>query len=199
MFTAGLSGLFTGAKRLATEGENLRFSNNKFNRFLDKFGSKFRSRAGKTKDFFDIETAAMGERAADVNVAENVGFTIQKQMDKIFPRIKRVGDQLPDVKRAELTDEMGDVLLSGKPQQDLLAKGQVVFEEMDQVKWNNLQGKLLKKGMNPEDVDEIYKELQRIRGTWGTLFTGLGSRLDETSLTQFKNVMGDKWKNYLRY
>jgi len=139
----------------------------------------------------------VGERAADVNVAENVGFTIQKQMDKIFPRIKRVGDQLPDVKRAELTDEMGDVLLSGKPQQDLLAKGQVVFEEMDQVKWNNLQGKLLKKGMNPEDVDEIYKELQRIRGTWGTLFTGLGSRLDETSLTQFKNVMGDKWRNYL--
>ena len=197
LFTAGLSGLFTGAKRLATEGENLRFSNNKFNRFLDKFGSKFRSRAGKEKDFFDIETAAMGERAADVNVAENVGFTIQKQMDKIFPRIKRVGDQLPDVKRAELTDEMGDVLLSGKPQQDLLAKGQVVFEEMDQVKWNNLQGKLLKKGMNPEDVDEIYKELQRIRGTWGTLFTGLGSRLDETSLTQFKNVMGDKWRNYL--
>ena len=197
LFTAGLSGLFTGAKRLATEGENLRFSNNKFNRFLDKFGSKFRSRAGKEKDFFDIETAAMGERAADVNVAENVGFTIQKQMDKIFPRIKRVGDQLPDVKRAELTDEMGDVLLSGKPQQDLLAKGQVVFEEMDQVKWNNLQGKLLKKGMNPEDVDEIYKELQRIRGTWGTLFTGLGSRLDETSLTQFKNVMGLKWRNYL--
>ena len=197
LFTAGLGGLFQGAKRLAKEGENLRYSNSKFDRFLNKFGSKFTASSGKGKDFFDIETAAMGERAADINVAENVGFTIQKQIDKIFPRIKRVGDQLPDVKRAELTDEMGDVLLSGKPQQDLLAKGQVVFEEMDQVKWNNLQGKLLKKGMNPEDVDEIYKELQRIRGTWGTLFTGLGSRLDETSLTQFKNVMGDKWRNYL--
>ncbi len=197
LFTAGLSGLFTGAKRLATEGEKLRFSNNKFNRFLDKFGSKFRSRAGKEKDFFDIETAAMGERAADVNIAENVGFTIQKQMDKIFPRIKRVGDQLPDVKRAELTDEMGEVLLSGKPRKELLDKGQVVFEEMDQVKWNNLRDKLVKKGMKPDDIKEVYEELQRIRGTWGTLFTGLGSRLDETSLAQFKNVMGDKWRNYL--
>ena len=215
LFTAGLSGLFQGAKKLATEGDKLRNSNSKFDRFLNTFASKFRSSGAKGKDFFDIETAAMGERAADVNVAENVGFTIQKQIDKIFPRIKRVGDQLPELKRAELTDEMGEVLLSGKPQKDLLNKyapdtfdakgkripgeyiGQVVFEEMDQIKWNNLKGKLLKKGMKIEDVDEIYQELQKIRGTWGTLFTGLGSRLDETSLTKFKKVMEDKWKDYL--
>jgi len=215
LFTAGLSGLFQGAKRLAKEGDNLRYSNSKFDRFLNKLGSKFTSSSGKGKDFFDIETAAMGERAADINIAENVGFTIQKQIDKIFPRIKRTGDQLPDLQRKELTDEMGEVLLSGKPQKDLLNKytpdtfdakgkripgeyiGQVIFEEMDQVKWKNLQGKLLKKGMDPKDVDEVYQELQRIRGTWGTLFTGLGSRLDETSLTKFKQVMGDKWRNYL--
>ena len=215
LFTAGLSGLFQGAKRLAKEGDNLRYSNSKFDRFLNKLGSKFTSSSGKGKDFFDIETAAMGERAADINIAENVGFTIQKQIDKIFPRIKRTGDQLPDLQRKELTDEMGEVLLSGKPQKDLLNKytpdtfdakgkripgeyiGQVVFEEMDQVKWRNLQGKLLKKGMDPKDVDEVYQELQKIRGTWGTLFTGLGSRLDETSLTKFKQVMGDKWRNYL--
>ena len=197
LFTAGLGGLFQGAKRLAKEGENLRYSNSKFDRFLNKFGSKFTASSGKGKDFFDIETAAMGERAADVNIAENVGFTIQKQIDKIFPRIKRVGDQLPDVQRKELTDEMGDVLLSGKPQEDLLAKGQVIFEEMDQVKWNNLKSKLLRKGMDPKDIEEVYQELQRIRGTWGTLFTGLGSRLDETSLTKFKTVMGSKWRNYL--
>ena len=197
LFTAGLGGLFQGAKRLAKEGENLRYSNSKFDRFLNKFGSKFTASSGKGKDFFDIETAAMGERAADVNIAENVGFTIQKQMDKIFPRIKRVGDQLPDVQRKELTDEMGDVLLSGKPQEDLLSKGQVIFEEMDQVKWNNLKSKLLRKGMDPKDIEEVYQELQRIRGTWGTLFTGLGSRLDETSLAKFKTVMGDKWSNYL--
>ena len=197
LFTAGLSGLFQSAKKLATQGEKLRNSNSKFDRALYSLSSKFTASSGKGKDFFDIETAAMGERAADVNVAENVGFTIQKQMDKIFPRIKRVGDQLPEVKRAELTDEMGEVLLSGKPQTELLNKGQVVFEEMDQVKWNNLKGKLLKKGMNTENVDEIYQELQRIRGTWGTLFTGLGNRLDPKSLSQFKNVMGVKWRNYL--
>ena len=197
LFTAGLSGLFQSAKKLATQGEKLRNSNSKFDRALYSLSSKFTASSGKGKDFFDIETAAIGERAADINVAENVGFTIQKQMDKIFPRIKRVGDQLPEVKRAELTDEMGEVLLSGKPQTELLNKGQVVFEEMDQVKWNNLKDKLLKKGMNTENVDEIYQELQRIRGTWGTLFTGLGNRLDPKSLSQFKNVMGDKWRNYL--
>ena len=44
------------------------------------------------------------------------------------------------------------------------AKGQVIFEEMDQVKWNNLKSKLLRKGMDPKDVDEdisrVYKELE---------------------------------------
>ena len=121
LFTAGLSGLFQGAKRLATEGKELRYSNSKFNRFLDKWiGTPFRSRAGKDKDVFDLENASLGERAADINIAENVGFTIQKQMDNIFPKIKRVGDQLPDVNREQLTEEMGDVLLSGKPQMELL-------------------------------------------------------------------------------
>ena len=112
LFTAGLSGLFQGAKRLAKEGDELRFSNSKFSRFLDKWvGTKFKASSAKGKDFFDLETASVGERAADINIAENVGFTIQKQMDNIFPKIKRVGDQLPDVTRKELTDEMGDVLL----------------------------------------------------------------------------------------
>ena len=68
LFTAGLSGLFTGAKRLATEGEKLRFSNNKFNRFLDKFGSKFRSRAGKEKDFFDIKCSKGSLRVTKVQM-----------------------------------------------------------------------------------------------------------------------------------
>ena len=36
LFTAGLSGLFQGAKRLAKEGDNLRYSNSKFDRFLIK-------------------------------------------------------------------------------------------------------------------------------------------------------------------
>jgi len=52
LFSAGLGALFTGAKRLATEGKNLRFSNSKFNRMLDKFGSKFRARSGKNSRIF---------------------------------------------------------------------------------------------------------------------------------------------------
>jgi len=195
LFTAGLSGLFTGAKRLATEGKQLRFSNSKFNRALDKFGSKFRARAGKTQEFFDAETASIGERAADVNIAENVGFTIQKQMDKIFPKIKRVGDQMPDVTRTKLTEEMGDVLLSGNP--IVNETGQVIFGKMDDVVAGPLRNKLINKGMAPEAVDEVFEELTRIRGTWGTLFSGLGQRLDDTSLTKFKDVMKDKWKDYL--
>tara|TARA_R110000803_G_scaffold194439_1_gene257540 strand:+ start:4096 stop:8022 length:3927 start_codon:yes stop_codon:yes gene_type:complete len=197
LFTAGLSGIFSGAKKLAKEGTKLRTSNSKFDRWLDKFASKLRARGDKDADFFDLENLSTGARAADINAAENFGFTIQKHMDSIFPLIKRTGDQLPDVKRAQLTDEMGEVLLSGKPNSELLKKGQVIFEEMDQVRWNSLKDKLLKKGMTEEAAEEIYTQMSKMRSTWGTLFSGLGKRLDPKSLKQFSEVMGDKWKNYL--
>ena len=195
LITGGLSGLFSAGKKLATEGNKLRFSNNKFNRALDKFGSKFRARSGKTQEFFDIETGALGERAADVNIAENVGFTIQKQMDNIFPKIKRAGDKMPDLTREKLTEEMGDALLSGKP--IVNDAGQVIFGKMDDAAWLPVKNKLLAKGMTEEGAQEIFDELTRMRATWGTLFSGLGERLTPTDLAKFKNVMGDKWKTYL--
>jgi len=195
LFSAGLGALFSGAKRLATEGKELRYSNSKFSQFLDKFGEKFRARAGKDADFFELETASMGERAADANITENIGFTIQKQMDNIFPKIKRTGDQMPDLTRDKLTEEMGDVLLSGAP--IVNKNGQVVFGEMDNVLRQNLKGKLIGKGMTDEASEEIFGELTKMRSTWGTMFSGLGQRLDAVDLAKFRTVMGDKWKTYL--
>ena len=195
LFSAGLGALFSGAKRLATEGKELRYSNSKFSQFLDKFGEKFRARAGKDADFFELETASMGERAADANITENIGFTIQKQMDNIFPKIKRTGDQMPDLTRDKLTEEMGDVLLSGKP--EVNKTGQVIFGKMDEGARQILKNKLLGKGMTEEASEEIFGELVKMRSTWGTMFSGLGQRLDAVDLAKFRTVMGDKWKTYL--
>ena len=90
---------------------------------------------------------------------------------------------------------MGDLLLSGRP--IVNETGQVIFGQMDEAVASPLRNKLIAKGMAPEAVDEVFEELTRIRGTWGTLFSGLGQRLDDTSLTKFKDVMKDKWKDYL--
>ena len=91
-------------------------------------------------------------------------------MDKIFPLIKRVGDQSPDASRVKLTEEMGDVLLSGNP--IVNETGQVIFGKMDDAVAGPLRNKLLQKGMAPEAVDEVFEELTRVRATWGTLFSG---------------------------
>ena len=125
LFTAGLSGLFNAGKKLATEGNKLRYSNNKFNRFLDKFGFKLRARAGKDPDFFELETGTIGKRAADVNVSENVSFNIDRSMDKIYPFMKRTFDTATKTQRAGLNESLNDVLLSGKPVVN--DTGQVVF------------------------------------------------------------------------
>ena len=197
LFTAGLSGLFNAGKKLATEGNKLRYSNNKFNRFLDKFGSKLRARAGKDPDFFELETGTLGKRAADVNVSENVSFNIDRSMDKIYPFMKRTFDTATKTQRAGLNESLNDVLLSGKPVVN--DTGQVVFGEVDQTLKNKFINDVRK--INPnfadEEVKAIFDNVTDIRTTWGSLFSSIGGRLTPKDLTKFKEVMGDKFKEYL--
>jgi len=51
--------------------------------------------------------------------------------------------------------------------------------------------------MTDEGAEEIFGELVKQRSLYGTLFSGLGERLDLKSLGKFKEVMKDKWRDYL--
>jgi len=197
LFTAGLSGLFTAGKKLAKEGNQLRYSNNKFNRFLDRFGSKVRARAGKDPDFFELETGTLGKRAADVNVSENVSFNIDRSMDKLYPFMKRTFDTASKTQRTNLNETLNDVLLSGKPVVN--DTGQVVFGEVDETLKNTFitNAKKINPNFGDNEIKNIFDNVSDIRTTWGSLFSSIGAKLTPNDLTKFKEVMGDKFKDYL--
>ena len=53
LFTGLIGGVGSTIKQLSKRGKELRFSNNKIDRVLDKVAAKFRARGGKTQEFFD--------------------------------------------------------------------------------------------------------------------------------------------------
>ena len=81
LFTGVLGGTTQTLKKLATRGKELRFSNSKIDRLLDKIASGFRSRAGRTKEFFDIERRQIGVRSADLSLAQQTSRELDKNMD----------------------------------------------------------------------------------------------------------------------
>ena len=90
LFTGLIGGVGSGIKALSQRGKDLRFSNSKIDRFLDKAASKVRARGGKTQEFFDIERQQVGTRSADVNFAKQVSQSLDKNIDAIYPAFKTV-------------------------------------------------------------------------------------------------------------
>ena len=195
LFAGLISGVGTTIKQLATRGKDLRFSNNKIDRYLDKFGEKFRARGGKTQEFFDIERRQIGERSADVNFAQQVARGLDKNIDAIFPPIKTIFNKQTAKTREKTLRELNDVLLSGKP--TVNEAGNVVFGNVDETLKNNLITKFKANGAKQENIDAIFNNIDSIRKGWSEMFSSLGQRMDETSIKEFKDLFGNKFQSYL--
>ncbi len=76
------SAIKTGIKR----GDDLKDNNGIVNKFL----AKFRPRGDKPQDFFDLERGQIGQRSADLNRAQEIQRGVDKEIDAIFPFIKKV-------------------------------------------------------------------------------------------------------------
>jgi hypothetical protein len=99
------SALKTGIKRADDLQDN--------NGFINKVLSKFRPRGDKPQQFFDLERGQIGERSADLNRAQEIQRSVDKEIDAIFPYIKKGIDQTPEVARKDFYKQINDVLLSG--------------------------------------------------------------------------------------
>ena len=88
-FTGILGGAGATIKRLRSQKDKGRVANGKFNKFLDKWVSgSLRARGLKTQPVFDALNKVRGLRDADINVAENASFDLDKQLINYFQHIK---------------------------------------------------------------------------------------------------------------
>ena len=196
LFTGLIGGVGSGIKALSQRGKDLRFSNSKIDRFLDKVASKVRARGGKTQEFFDIERQQVGARSADVNFAKQVSQSLDKNIDAIYPAFKTVTNKLVAKERNDLLRSLNTALLSGKPKINETT-GKVVFGEIDPAKKKIVDNLLDKAKADKKTRSAIYNNINSIRNGWGEMFSSLGGRLEGQQFKQFKDLFGKKFQDYL--
>ena len=195
LFAGLIGGTGVSLKKLADRGKDLRFSHDKIDRLLDKVASFARARGGKTQEFFDIERQQIGRRSVDLNLAQEISRTLDQDIDSIFPAWKTIADKKTAKQRTESLVKINDLLLSGNPIID--DAGKVTFgnldEELKQVVINDLKAA----GAKKETIQSVLSGLSVIRSGWGDMFSTIGGKIDSKDLGNFKNLFGNKFKNYL--
>ncbi len=195
LFAGLIGGTGASLKKLADRGKDLRFSHSKIDRLLDKVASFARARGGKTQEFFDIERQQIGRRSVDLNLAQEISRTLDQDIDSIFPAWKTVADKKTAKQRTESLSKINDLLLSGNPIID--DAGKVTFGNLDE-ELKQVVVKNLKDANAPEEIiQSIFSNLSVIRSGWGDMFSTIGGSIDSKKLSEFKNLFGNKFKNYL--
>jgi len=195
LFTGLVSGVGQSIKKIADRGKDLRFSNSKIDRLLDKVGSYVRARGGKTQEYFDIERQQIGRRSVDVNLAQQVSRTLDQDIDSIFPAWKTVANKQTAKERNETLAKLNDLLLSGEPTIDDL--GKVAFGNVDETLQKGIVDNLRKYGADDKTITSILDNISLIRSGWGDMFSSIGGKIDPKDINDFKNLFGNKFKNYL--
>ena len=190
-----ISGVGSGIKQIAQRGQDLRKSNGKIDNLLFSIYKNLNPTGGKTKEFFDIERQQIGKRASDVNLAQEVSRSLDQDIDKIFPPIKTVFNKQTAKQRTDTLEKINQLLKSGKPEID--ETGKVIFGSLDENLKNEVTDILKKAGANGETVDNITNGLNLIRAGWGDMFSSIGGKIDSKNISQYKNLFGEKFKNYL--
>ena len=195
LFTGLVSGVGQSIKKIADRGKDLRFSNSKIDRLLDKVGSYVRARGGKTQEYFDIERQQIGRRSVDVNLAQQVSRTLDQDIDSIFPAWKTVANKQTAKERNETLAKLNDLLLSGEPTIDDV--GKVAFGNVDETLQKGIVDNLRKYGADDKTITSILDNISLIRSGWGDMFSSIGGKIDPKDISDFKNLFGNKFKNYL--
>jgi len=195
LFTGLIGGTGRVIKKLTDRNKQLDVANSKLDRFIDKIASGFRARSGKTQEFFDVERTNIGERASDAVKAKNVSRELEKNIDKIFPLFRTIGNRTNQEGRDKLLKEVNDLLLSGDAAIDDL--GNAKFGSLDQTKKEALLKKLQDLKVDDDTIGGIFGSLVAIRDRWSELFSHLGRTLGKNEIAEFKKLFGGKFKNYI--
>lgn len=195
LFAGLIGGTGASLKKLANRGKDLRFSHDKIDRLLDKVASFARARGGKTQEFFDIERQQIGRRSVDLNLAQEISRTLDQDIDKIFPAWRTVANEKTAKQRTESLAKINDLLLSGNPIID--DAGKVTFGNLDEGLKQIVVKDLKSANASEETIQSIFSNLSVIRSGWGDMFSNIGGKIDSKDLGNFKNLFGNKFKNYL--
>ena len=199
LFTGVLGGAGSVIKKLTNRNKQLDVANSKLDRWIDKVASAFRARSGKTQELFDLERQSIGLKAQDTNVAQNLSRTLELNIDQMFPFFRNIGNKMAQKERTKFLGEVNDALLSGEAR--LGDDGLTTFGAMDEQLVQRVRDKIAKHAPSKEAAARIEEQMlasmRTMRDKWAELFSHLGGTLSKDEIANFKNLFGNKFKNYL--
>ena len=163
-----------------------------YNKFIDKYISKpLRARGPEVEEAFDEANRRRGLIAKDQNRAENAMIKIENITNQILKNFKRTGNKVDNDVRKELLKDMNNILTDNNNLKPLIDESGVVsLKSIDKETEQAFKNKLITKyNANSADVEELFKNFNKMRSTWSELFTLMGTRLTSEALKDFQTVI----------
>ena len=114
MFTPIVGAAGKSAKALAQKGKELAYSNNRFERYLNKFAEAFTPEGPLTKALFGSQRVMEGFRSADMNKATELVKRLDRTVQRAFPEMQKVLDKSLSKEEKELFyKEINGLILDG--------------------------------------------------------------------------------------
>ena len=241
VFAGLIGGSINGIKALRNRTTKLKGHNTK----LDALISKLTPEGALGSEIFKIQREILGKRGSDLNFTGETTRDFDKNIDGLFPFLKRTFDKTTKDQRTKLLGKLNDVLKSGKPNVEALnsfvlkrpEKADQIFSTRKEAAdyLEKVGGKLTTKGgnakiklfktakvdfgdinlKNPNEetkkaiselsklgaddkkIRAIFSNINSIRGQWSNLFTVLGGKMSNKQVNTFKELFGEKFKDYL--
>jgi len=215
LFTGLIGGMGKTLGLLAGRTEKLRYADNTIDKKLFDFVSLFKKEGKMSPELFKAQREIIGNKYADLNVAQTISRNLNKKIDSIFPWTQRIFDRATKANRKEFLGVLNDGLTSGKP--TVLDNGVVRYGEKTNLGWGGISKTYKKKATDflkknkisydDNQVKAIYDQMEAMRAEWGDMFTSLGKGIKKGdklkidglkgTFKDFQNLFGDKFKNYI--
>ena len=164
LLTGVLGGTGALIKTVATRGKELKYSRSLTDRFLNKTAQAFRPRGDNPEQFFLTKGEQLGKKSADLNRAVELSRNVDRDIDRMFPFLKRNFSKSTKAEKGQILDDLEGVLFSGRPGFD--KAGRVTMGEMDTGMIKRIGENMLKKGAKPAQVEGVFTNLGMTRGKW---------------------------------
>ena len=195
LFTGVIAGTGKTIKLLAKRGNDLKYSESAGLRALSRVASKFTAAGAKGKEFFMTRRAMIGERAADLNEAQQRARTVSIDIDRIYSNIRHTLPKTTKIEKDELYKDFDDIMFSGKP--SVSDTGKVSMGKMDTELGKNFVKNLLRKGAKRENVDNILANIGMMRKKWEEMADVMGSKLSPQQIPGFREIIKKQFKDWI--
>ena len=159
LFTPIVGAAGKSAKALAQKGKELAYSNNRFERYLNKFAEAFTPEGPLTKALFGSQRVMEGFRSADINKATELVKNLDRTIQKAFPEMQKVLDRsLSKQEKEKFYQEINELILDGD-----------LTKFSDPIKSDLFEKSLKQKGLSNETIGDLFNTIDDARATIGGL------------------------------